>query len=143
MLPASKLGGALQYLRNHWQALTEYVKDGDLPIDNNRVERLMNRVAVGRKNWLFVGSVRAGERNANLMTLVASAQRQHLDLPAYLESVTTHMLRGTAKPEELLPEVWKQHHPESVRVFREQERRDKADSASLQAARRRVASNPT
>jgi len=143
VLPGSKLGGALQYLRNHWQALTEYVKDGDLPIDNNQVERLMNRVAVGRKNWLFVGSVRAGERNANLMTLVASAQRQHLDLSAYLESVTTHMVRGTAKPEELLPEVWKQHHPESVRAYREQERRDKADSATLQAARRRVASNPT
>jgi transposase len=143
VLPASKLGGALQYLRNHWQALTAYVQDGGLPIDNNQVERLMNRVAVGRKNWLFVGSVRAGERNANLMTLVASAQRQHLDLSAYLESVITHMLRGTAKPEELLPEVWKQHHPESVRVYREQERRDKADSASLQAARRRVASNPT
>jgi hypothetical protein len=45
---------------------------------------------------LFVGSVRAGERNANLMTLVASAHRQHLDLSAYLESFTTHMLRGTA-----------------------------------------------
>ena len=143
VLPGSKLGGALQYLRNHWQALTEYVKDGDLPIDNNQVERLMNRVAVGRKNWLFVGSVRAGERNANLMTLVASAQRQHLDLSAYLESVTTHMVRGTAKPAELLPEVWKQHHPESVREYREQERRDNADSSSLQAARRRVASNPT
>jgi len=143
VLPGSKLGGALQYLRNHWQALTEYVKDGDLPIDNNQVERLMNRVAVGRKNWLFVGSVRAGERNANLMTLVASAQRQHLDLSAYLESVTTHVVRGTAKPAELLPEVWKQHHPESVRAYREQERRDKADSATLQAARRRVASNPT
>jgi len=143
VLPGSKLGGALQYLRNHWQALTEYVKDGDLPIDNNQVERLMNRVAVGRKNWLFVGSVRAGERNANLMRLVASAQRQHLDLSAYLESVTTHVVRGTAKPAELLPEVWKQHHPESVREYREQERREKADSASLQAARRRVASNPT
>ena len=143
VLPASKLGGALQYLRNHWQALTEYVKDGGLPIDNNQVERLMNRVAVGRKNWLFVGSVRAGERNANLMTLVASAQRQRLDLPTYLESVTTHLLRGTAKPEELLPEVWKQHHPESVREYREQERRDKADSATLQAARRRVASIAT
>ena len=100
----------------------------------------MNRVAVGRKNWLFVGSVRAGERNANLMTLVASAQRQSLALPAYLESVTTHMLRGTAKPEELLPEVWRQHHPEAVREYREKERRDKADMAALSAARRRLKS---
>ena len=140
LLPASKLAGALQYVRNHWTALTQYVKDGALPIDNNQVERLMNRVAVGRKNWLFVGSVRAGERNANLMTLVASAQRQSLTLPAYLESVTTHLLRGTAKPEELLPEVWKQHHPEAVREYREMERRDKADAAALSAARRRLKS---
>lgn len=127
VLPASKLGWALQYIRNHWQALTEYAKSGALPIDNNQVERLMNRVAVGRKNWLFVA-------------LVASAQRQSLELPAYLESVTTHLVRGTARPEELLPEVWRLHHPESVREYREKGRRDKADTAVLQAARRRILS---
>lgn len=75
VLPASKLGGAFNYIRNHWDALCVYVTDGRLPIDNNQVERLMKRIAIGRKNWLFIGSVRAGIRNAGLMSLVASAQR--------------------------------------------------------------------
>ena len=138
VLPSSKLGGALQYLRNHWDALSVYATDGRLPIDNNQVERLMKRIAIGRKNWLFIGSLRAGIRNASLMSLVASAHRVDLDVHQYLESVITHMLRGTAKLEELLPDRWKEHHPEAIRSYREQERRDKADLAVLQAAKRRV-----
>jgi hypothetical protein len=138
VLPASKLGGAFNYIRNHWEALNVFVNDGALPIDNNQVERLMKRIAVGRKNWLFIGSLRAGVRNASLMSLVASALRVDLDVGMYLESVITHMLRGTAKTEELLPERWKAAHPQAVREYREQERRDKADMAVLQAARRRV-----
>lgn len=140
VLPASKLGGAIQYLRNHWSALEVYATDGQLPIDNNQCERLMKRIAIGRKNWLFVGSVRAGERNASLMSLVSSAHRHDLDVHQYLESVLTHLLRGTAKAEDLLPDVWKEHHPEAVREYREKERRDKADIAVEQAARRRVRS---
>jgi transposase len=138
VLPSGKLAMALQYLRNHWEALIAYVEDGRLPIDNNQVERQMKRIAIGRKNWLFVGSLRAGIRNASLMSLVASAHRQDLDVAAYLDSVTTHMLRGTAKVEELLPDVWKSHHPEAIRSYRAQERRDKADVAVEQAARRRA-----
>jgi transposase len=138
VLPASKLGGAFNYIRNHWEALNVFINDGALPIDNNQVERLMKRIAVGRKNWLFIGSLRAGIRNASLMSLVASALRQDLDVAMYLESVITHMLRGTAKTEELLPDRWKAAHPEAVREYREQERRDKADTAVVQAARRRV-----
>ena len=138
VLPASKLGGAFNYIRNHWEALNVFVNDGALPIDNNQVERLMKRIAVGRKNWLFIGSLRAGIRNPSLMSLVASALRMDLDVGLYLESVLTHMLRGTAKIEELLPDRWKAAHPEAVREYREQERRDKADTAIVQAARRRV-----
>jgi hypothetical protein len=138
VLPASKLGGAFNYIRNHWEALNVFVNDGALPIDNNQVERLMKRIAIGRKNWLFIGSLRAGVRNASLMSLVASALRMDLDVSLYLESVLTHMLRGTAKTEELLPDRWKAAHPEAVREYREQERRDKADTAIVQAARRRV-----
>ena len=130
--------GAFNYIRNHWDALNVFVNDGALPIDNNQVERLMKRIAVGRKNWLFIGSLRAGVRNASLMSLVASALRQDLDVAMYLESVITHMLRGTAKLEELLPDRWKAAHPEAVREYRAQERRDKADTAVLQAARRLV-----
>jgi len=140
LLPASKLAGAFNYIRNHWEALNVFVTDGRLPIDNNQSERLMRRVAVGRKNWLFVGSMRAGIRNASLMTLVASAHRNDLDVMMYLESVITHMLRGTAKVEELLPDVWKTHHPEAIRTYRVEERQEKVSIALEQAAKRRVRS---
>jgi hypothetical protein len=74
------------------------------------------------------------------MSLVASAQRQEIDIGMYLESVITLLLRGTARVEELLPDRWKAGHPESVRTYREQERRDKADNATAQAAKRRMRS---
>ena len=136
ILPASKLGQAVQYIRNHWDALCVYTNDGRLPVDNNWVERLMKRIAIGRKNWLFVGSVRAGMRNANIMTLVASAHRHDLDVQMYLEDVITNLNRGTAKPEQLLPDVWKASHPEAIRTYREEERRDKAELARLRTASR-------
>ena len=131
VLPASKLAQAIQYLRNHWEALNEYVRDGVLPIDNNWVERLMKRVACGRKNWLFVGSERAGIRNAALMSIVSSAHRQDLDVWKYLEDVITHMNRGTAAPEQLLPDVWAASHPSEIRQYRQEERRDKAEQARV------------
>jgi transposase len=140
LLPQSKLAGAFNYIRNHWEALNVFVTDGRLPIDNNQGERLMRQVAIGRKNWLFVGSMRAGIRNADMMTLVASAHRNDLDVTMYMESVITHMLRGTAKVEDLLPDVWKEHHPEAVRTYRVEERKEKASVALEQAARRRVRS---
>ena len=140
LLPSSKLAGAFSYIHNHWEALNVFVTDGRLPIDNNQGERLMRRVAVGRKNWLFVGSMRAGIRDASLMTLVASAHRNDLDVMMYMESVITHMLRGTAKAEELLPNIWKTHHPEAVRTYRAEERQEKASTALEQAAKRRVRS---
>ncbi len=128
------------YLRNHWDALNAYVTDGRLPIDNNQVERLMKRIAIGRKNWFFIGSLRAGIRNASLMTLVASTLRMELVVSMYLERDITNRLRGTVKREELLTDRWRANHPEAVREYREQERRDKADVASLQAAKRRARS---
>jgi len=139
VLPSSKLALSLNYVRNHWDALNVYVQDGRLPIDNNWVERLMKRVAVGKKNWLFIGSLRAGIRNANLMSLVASAHRQDLDVYEYLKDVIEHLNRGTAKPSDLLPDVWKASHPEAVRTYREVERRDKAELARLRGATRRLA----
>jgi hypothetical protein len=140
LLPSSKLAEAFKYVDNHWEALNEFTTDGSLPVDNNQSERLMRCVAVGRKNWLFVGSMRAGMRNASLMTLVASAQRNDLDVMVYMESVITHMLRGTAKIEELVPDVWKTHHPEAIRTYRVEERQEKATKALEQAAKRRVRS---
>jgi hypothetical protein len=93
------------------EALNVFVNDGALPIDNNQVERFLKCIAVGRKNWLFIGSLRGGVRNASMMSHVASALRMDLDVGMYLEGVITHMLRGTAKTEELLPDRWTAAHP--------------------------------
>ena len=87
MLPKSKFAEALGYLRNHGDPLRLYLTDGRMPIDNNDVEQLMKQVAVGRKNWLFIGSVAAGERAADFLTLVSSAIRNDLDVWAYSKDV--------------------------------------------------------
>ena len=137
VLPKSRLGQALTYLRNHWDPLRLYLGDGRLPIDNNDVEQLMKQIALGRKNWLFVGSVAAGERAADFMTLVSSAVRNDLDVWAYVKDVLDQLLAGSTDYESLRPDVWKQSHPESVREYRAIERRDRADRKQRRRAHRR------
>ncbi|MGA8764020.1 MAG: transposase [Candidatus Sulfotelmatobacter sp.] len=139
VLPKSDFAEALRYLRNHWQALTVYVRDGRIPIDNNSVEQLMKQVAMGRKAWLFVCSVAGGEQSAKMMTLVSSARRHDLDVWVYVKDVLDQMLAGSTDYHSLLPDLWKQQHPEAVRHYRVEERRDKAERKQLNAARRRLA----
>ncbi len=138
VLPKSDFAEALRYLRNHWQALNAYVSDGRIPIDNNSVERLMKQVAMGRKAWLFVCSVAGGEQSAKLMTLASSARRHDLDVWTYVKDVLDQLLAGSTDYHSLLPDVWKQTHQEAVRVYRVEERRDKAERKQLNAARRRL-----
>ena len=139
VLPKSDFAEALRYLRNHWQALNVYVRDGRIPIDNNSVEQLMKQVAMGRKAWLFVCSVAGGEQSAKMMTLVSSARRHDLDVWVYIKDVLDQLLAGSTDYHSLLPDVWKQTHPEAVRDYRVEERRDKAERKQLRAARRRLA----
>ncbi len=138
VLPKSDFGKALNYLRNHWSALQLYLSDGRLPIDNNEVEQLMKQVALGRKNWLFIGSVAAGERAADLLTLVSSAVRNDLDVWAYVKDVLDQLLAGSTDYSSLRPDVWKAAHPEHVRTYRSEERRDRADAKRVRRARRRL-----
>jgi transposase len=142
-LPKSNLGGAVNYLRNHWEALRVYTGDGRLPIDNNSVEQLMKQIATGRKNWIFVGSVRAGERNARLMSLVSSAYRHDLDVEQYLADVMCQILSGSTDYHSLLPDVWKATHPAAIREYRVDERRDRADRSRFDGAVRRLRISPT
>lgn len=62
VLPKSRLGEAVRYLKSQWSPLTVFLGDGRVPLDNNETEQLMKQVAAGRKNWLFIGSVEAGYR---------------------------------------------------------------------------------
>ncbi len=109
-----------------------------VPIDNNDCEQLMKRVATGRKNWLFKGSVAAGERAANLMTIIGTAIRNDLDVSAYLNDVLQRALDGETAWGSLSPDRWKESHPESVRAYRQEERRQAADRNRTRRARRRV-----
>ncbi|MCP4301010.1 MAG: IS66 family transposase [Gammaproteobacteria bacterium] len=125
VLPKSDLRKALNYLRNHWTELTRYLHDPQLPIDNNECEQLMKQVAVGRRNWLFCGSVEGGERNAGFMTLTSSAHRNDLDVWSYVNDVLRRLLAGETDYEPMLPWNWAATHPESIRTFRQTERRDR------------------
>lgn len=138
VLPKSDFAEAARYINNHWSALNVYVRDGRMPIDNNSVEQLMKQVALGRKAWLFVSNVESGERSAKMMSLVSSAKRHDLDVRVYIEDILKQILAGSTDYESLLPDNWKRTHPESIRVYRQEERRDKADRKQVQAARRRV-----
>jgi transposase len=65
---------AIDYSRGRWIALTRYLDDGNLPCDNNWVENKIRLIAIGRSNWLFAGSLRAGKRPAAIMSLVHAAK---------------------------------------------------------------------
>ena len=139
VLPKSKLGQALGYLGNHWDQLQTYLSDGRVPIDNNETEQLMKQVAIGRKNWLFIGSVPAGERAADFLTLVSSALRNDLDVWAYIKDVLDRLLAGETDYAALRPDTWRLAHPEAIRKYRVAERRDRADRKQYRrAARRRI-----
>jgi transposase len=138
VLPKSNLGQAAAYVRRHWTALSRFLNDASIPIDNNDCEQLMRRVAVGRKNWLFKGSLAAGERAANLMTIIASAVRNDLDVGAYLQDVLQRTLDGETNWAAMVPHAWKAEHPESIRTYRQEERRQAADRKRKRRARRRL-----
>jgi transposase len=139
VLPKDKFAEALGYLRNHWNELQVYLGDGRLPIDNNQTEQLMKQVAIGRKNWLFVGSVAAGERAADFMTLVSSAVRNDLDVWAYVKDVLDRLLAGDKDYAALRPDLWAQSHPDYIRNYRADERRERTEAKQARRADRRAA----
>jgi transposase len=99
---------AIDYSLKRWRALTRYLDDGNVPIDNNPAENAIRPLAVGRKNWLFVGSQAAGERAANIMSLIESAKLNGHDPWAYLKDVLERL--PTLKNSELatlLPHNWR------------------------------------
>jgi len=141
VLPKDQFGEALTYLRRNWDELQVYLSDGRLPIDNNDAEQLMKQIATGRKNWLFIGSVAAGERAALLTSLVSSALRSDLDVWVYVKDVLDQLLAGSTDYDSLRPDRWAVQHPEHIRVYRQQERRDRADAKRTRRQKRRDQAN--
>lgn len=107
-LPKSPIGGAITYTLNQWEALNRYLDDGDLAIDNNAAENALRSIAIGRKNYLFMGSDRGGRAAATLYSLIQTAKRHALDPFLYLRNL---FLRIPTHPNkdiyQLLPDHWK------------------------------------
>jgi hypothetical protein len=138
VMPKEPFGQAITYLRNQFDHMLEYLDDGLVPIDNNETEQLMKQAALGRKNWMFIGSVAAGYRAADLFTLVSSALECDLDVFIYVKDVLDKLLAGCSDYHSLRPDVWKESHPEAVRMYRQDERRHRAEAKSIKRAKRRL-----
>ena len=87
----SETAAAIRYALSRWSALTRYIDDGLLEIDNNPAERALRAVALGRKNYLFAGSNAGGDRAAALYSLIGSAKLNGLDPELYLRTVLTQI----------------------------------------------------
>src|SRR5450755_4567386 len=100
----SETAGAIRYALSRWRALTRYTDDGRLEIDNSAAERALRAVALGRKNYLFVGSDSGGERAASIYSLIGSAKLNGLDPELYLRTVLSQIAdHAVSRIEELLP----------------------------------------
>ncbi|XVJ69179.1 MAG: IS66 family transposase [Rhizobacter sp.] len=107
LMNADVTAKAMDYTLKRWAALTLHLADARIPIDNNAVENAIRPLALGRKNWLFVGSQQAGERAAVLMTLIESAKLNGHDAWVYLKDVLTKLPTWpNSRLHELLPHRW-------------------------------------
>jgi transposase len=107
LVKADVTARAMDYTLKRWDALLVHVDDARVPVDNNAVENVIRPIALGRKNWLFIGSEQAGERAAVLMSLIESAKLNGHDAWAYLKDVLTKLPTWpNSRIQELLPYRW-------------------------------------
>ena len=112
VLPKSPMAEAIGYALNNWTALIRYTEAGFLSIDNNVAEREMKRIAIGRKNWLFVGSDKGGRTAAVLFSFTSTCHRLGVEPWAYLQDVLTRLpTTPTERLAELLPDRWQASRP--------------------------------
>jgi transposase len=107
--PGADLAKATAYILNHWEALTRFIEDGRLSLDNNICEQQLRAIALGRRNYLFCGSHRAAQRAAVLYSLTRTCARYAVPPLPYLTDVLSKLGRGwpQSRLEELLPHAWK------------------------------------
>lgn len=112
LLPKSPMYAAVGYIRNQWNALVRFLDDGRIPLSNNAAERALRGVAVGRKNWMFLGSRQGGRRAALLFSLVESCKRLCIDPFFYLRDVLGRIpTHPASKIGDLTPKGWKAAFP--------------------------------
>jgi transposase len=110
--PKSAIGEAMGYALGQWEALTLFLTDQHLPIDNNASERALRVAALGRKNFLFVGNDKAGENLAGLYSLIATCEANGVNPVEYLADIIIRVQSHPAsRIDELLPHNWKPPTP--------------------------------
>ncbi|MEN9284814.1 MAG: hypothetical protein RLZZ179_2307 [Verrucomicrobiota bacterium] len=117
VLPASQLGKACDYTLGQWDKLMVYTRDGRIEIDNNWCENEMRPIALGRKNWMHLGSEESGPKVAAIMTVIASAQRAGANVREYLAWVLPKLAdpaTSEAALAEMLPARWLARRAEAV-----------------------------
>lgn len=149
ILPKSPIRAAFTYTLNQWDALVRYTEEGYLSFDNNVAERLVKISAIGRKNYLFVGSETGGHSAAVMYSLVSSAKMNGVEPFAWLKAIFTELpyfrdgeaFRQAAKGEpvtsteldHLLPDRWLEANPShkwTIDEIRRAERERKGDAIS-------------
>ena len=97
----------MAYSLSYWTELTQFVFDPELDIDNNHAERLMRPFAIGRKNWLFAGSVRAGKSAAVLYSIIETCKLNGIIAFEYIRDILKRIAEHPAdRLNELLPYNW-------------------------------------
>jgi len=114
--PKSLFGQAFAYVRNQWSSLIRYLNDARFSMDNGEAERAIRPIAIGRSNWLQVGGNGGLPTASVLLSLCASARRNHLNPWAYLCDVLDRLAArsASADPTGLLPDAWAKTHCETL-----------------------------
>ena len=111
-MPKHPMAEAVNYALNQWNELTVFVTDGAVPIDNNVCEREMKRIALNRKNSLFVGNERGGQTAAILSSFTSTCRRHEIDPQRYLTQLLMNLpTTPMSQIETWLPDQWKQRNP--------------------------------
>ena len=143
--PTSKLAEAIGYALNRPKALQRFFEDGRIELDTGHLERSLRGPVLGRRNYLFFGSLQGGRTAAILYSLVQSARLHRLDVTAYLTDVLRRLPAllptDTNAIGELLPDRWAQAHPDHVLMPRLEESRASADQRRQRRAARRLRKN--
>ena len=109
--PKSVMAVAIAYGTKRWAALTRFIGDGRLEIDNNIAERSLRSIAIGRKNWLFAGSKAGGERAAAIYTVIETCKMNGVGPQAYIADVIAKIAAdwSASRWDELMPWNWQSH----------------------------------
>jgi hypothetical protein len=112
--PRTPLGGALRYLHRQWDRLVLFVEDGHVELTNNRRERELRRLVLGRRNWLFTWLDHGAERTSAILTMVGTCIAHDVNPRAYLHLVTKLIVHGwpQSKLRDLLPDRMLAAHPD-------------------------------